>query len=125
MSGNSEGNIIQLQEEFEKDIQQEAAEMYQLIFKISRYFITQSRNCSIDELLTHNDPTYEEIAKETTSLAKFMESLADLGGWDEERMTLNVKQAAIYMSQMAMAIVNNNEDELKIARNHLESITFI
>lgn len=126
MSGNQlDNNVVDLQKNLEKSIEEMAIEMYQMVFKIAQHFIRQSKNYSIEELLTHDDPTYENIAKETKTIAKLMESLAELGGWNEERSSLNVKQAAIYMSQMAIAIVEVNEKDLKEARLHLEKITFI
>ena len=124
-SSSENGKVVNMQQQIQQDTEQNALEMYQIVFNIARHFIEQSKLYSIEELLEHNDPTYEEIAKNTKALAKLMESVADLGGWNEERIALNAKQSAIYMSQMAIAIVQNNENDLKIARSHLESITFI
>jgi hypothetical protein len=117
--------VVEFQKGMEKDIETYAAEMYQIVFKIARHFIQQSKLHSIDELLTHNDPTYEQIAHETKSLASIMEQIAAVGGWNEERIASNAKQAAIYMSEMAVAIINNKESDLEVAREHLEKISFI
>lgn len=99
--------------------------LYQVVFKVARHFIQQSKVHSIDVLLSHNDPTYEEIAEITKNLADLMQQLADVGGWNEERIAANAKQASLHMSEMATAIVNNDEDALELARNNLEKISFI
>ncbi|EIU6843974.1 TPA: hypothetical protein NJ528_001283 [Vibrio parahaemolyticus] len=100
-------------------------ELYEIIFKVSRHFLAQSKKHSIFELKEHNEPTYEQIASSARDLAGVMDMLADIGDWDESRMALNAKQASIHMSEMAEAIEKGCEDTLEIARERLEKLALL
>lgn len=104
---------------------EEVEKLYQMVFRVAKKFLDQSKRFTISQLQTHNDPSYEELAEAASQLAAVIDSLAKAGGWGEERISLNARQAALLMEQMALAIVNKSEDDLERAAADLEKMDFI
>ncbi|MCH1930318.1 hypothetical protein L9G16_09000 [Shewanella sp. A25] len=104
---------------------EETKTLYQLVFKTANYFLEQAKLFSIAELKEHNDPTYDELAKYAHKVAAIIGRLADLGEWEESRIALNARQAALYMESMAIAISLENADALEEATSKLDAMTFI
>lgn len=104
---------------------EEVLSLYQDVFKVANHFLVQSKAFTIQELAEHNEPTYGEVAKLAEQLAMIITQLASAGGWESERIALNAKQAALHMSEMALAITENNTDALAESRAKLTKITFI
>lgn len=102
-----------------------ALELYQEIFKTARFFLNQTDLHTIHELHEHNDPTYDDIAKSARGLSMLMETIAANFGWDQERIALNAKQAALVMSSMALAITEKDQEGLMKAKTELEQFSFI
>lgn len=100
-------------------------DLYQLVFKVAKHFLDQSKAFTIGDLCKHNDPTYDEIARNATVLASLISKMASLGGWDEERIALNAKQAALLMEQMASAISKQDDKALSSAAEQLGKMSFI
>ena len=101
-------------------------EIYQHLFKTANHILEQSKLFTITELAEHDDPTYEEVAKIANRLAVIISQLADdAGDWASERIALNAKQAALHMAEMASAISEKNIEDLDLAREKLDQLTFI
>lgn len=103
----------------------EVQKLYYSVFKVAKHFLDQSKMFTIDQLHQHNDPTYDEVASLANNLASIISHLASSGGWDEERIALNARQAALFMEQMALAISKKDQDCLFEAAKKLESMDFI
>lgn len=99
--------------------------LYYSVFKVAKHFLDQSKRFTIDQLHLHNDPTYDEVANLANNLASIITSLASSGGWDEERIALNARQAALFMEQMALAISKKDAESLSDAAQKLEKMDFI
>ena len=101
-------------------------EIYQYLFKTANHILEQSNLFTISELAQHNDPTYEEVAKIANYLAGIISQFAeDAGDWSSERIALNARQAALHIAEMASAISERNIENLNLARNRLDQLTFI
>lgn len=100
-------------------------ELYNEVFKIARHFLKQAESHDIFTLNQHNDPTYEQIAQSAELLATFMEAIATDGGFNEVRISLNAKQAALFMKRLALAITEENQEKLDEAKSQLASLNFI
>lgn len=98
---------------------------YQLVFKVAKHFLDQSKRFTIAELQTHNDPTYKELAEAARELAGVIEAVAHSGGWAQDRISLNARQAALLMEQMAIAIAKEDEGMLERAASDLDRMPFI
>lgn len=106
-------------------VENQLKDFYQRLFKVAKHFLDQSRMFTIEELQQHNDPTYDDLATFAALVASTMENIADAGGWTEERIALNAKQAALIMKEMAEAISNKNQENLRDAANRLEQMAFV
>ncbi|MBY5979199.1 hypothetical protein [Ferrimonas balearica] len=104
---------------------EEIEKLYQLLYKVATHFVEQSRMFSIAELQKHDEPTYEQIAIAAKELASLLESLATIGTWDEERIALNARQAALHMFEMAVAITADDQARLAEATDKLDNMPFI
>jgi hypothetical protein len=109
-----------------KEVEQEDVEkLYQSVFKVAKHFLNQSKRFTIHELAMHNEPTYDEVAKLANNLAAIIGVTASTGGWEEERIALNARQAALFMEQMALAISAKDDKALYEAADKLEKMDFI
>lgn len=99
--------------------------LYHAVFRVAKHFLDQSKRFTIAELKQHDEPTYEEVAQLARELAALIGALAATGGWDEERVALNARQAATHMEQMAIAIVLQDSEKLASAASSLEKMDFI
>ncbi|ODP98936.1 hypothetical protein [Salinivibrio sp. SS2] len=106
-------------------MEEQLLEFYQRLFQVAKKFLDQSKLFTVQQLSCHDDPTFEDLAKYADMMAKTMETIADVGGWNEERISLNAKQAALTMKEMAIAIAQHDQDALTDAADRLEKITFI
>lgn len=104
---------------------EEVQTLYLSVFKVAKHFLSQSKAFTISELCQHNDPTYDEVANIARILASLISHIASNGGWDEERIALNARQAALLMEQMALAISKQDDKALKEAASQLEQMSFI
>ena len=102
-----------------------ALDLYDQIFKTAQYFLEQTDEYSINILQQHDEPTYSNVAKASKTLAKILEAIAVTGGWDEERMALNARQAALFMEQMALAIEEQNQEMLDEYTKKLSGMAFL
>jgi hypothetical protein len=100
-------------------------ELYQLVFKVSKHFLEQMIAYKVEELAEHNEPTYDELAMHAKRVAEVMTVFAAHSNWSGERVALNAKQAALYMEQMALAISDQNQEELDKAADNLKAMDFI
>ncbi|EJH6266986.1 hypothetical protein AB3A00_003291 [Vibrio cholerae] len=98
---------------------------YQRLFKVAKHFLDKSKLFTVQELSQHNDPTFEELAKYAGMMAATMETIANVGGWSEERITINAQQAALIMKEMALAIAAHDQEALTQASDRLEQMSFI
>lgn len=103
----------------------EIQKLYYSVFKVAKHFLDQSKMFTIDQLHQHNDPTYDEVAELASHLATIIGYLASTGGWEEERIALNARQAALFMEQMALAITKKDDEALFAAAKDLENMDFI
>ncbi|OXS02405.1 hypothetical protein [Shewanella algae] len=99
--------------------------LYQSVFQIANRFLNQAHIFSIAELKAHNDPTYDELAKFAHKVAQILAKLAEIGEWDEERIALNARQAALHMEEMAIAINKEDKEKLDAAAAKLADMPFI
>ncbi|MFV0597648.1 hypothetical protein [Shewanella sp.] len=99
-------------------------QLYQTVFKVANHFLTQASMFTIAELDEHN-PSYEELAKIARLLAGNIQSLAQMGQWEEERIALNALQAARLMERIAQAITKRSEEDLTVALDELNAMPFI
>ena len=100
--------------------------LYQAIFKVAKHFIEQSKANSIIELKEHNEPTYAELAQIAKDIASILEAISEIeDNWDNQRLALNSKQAALYMEQMALAINNDDQQSLDSELNNLEKLALM
>lgn len=100
-------------------------ELYNEVFKIARHFLKQTDSHDIFTLNQHNNPTYEKIAQSAEFLAALMEAIAMDGGFNEVRISLNAKQAALFMKSLALAITEEDQEKLDEAKNQLANLNFI
>ncbi|MGL4225437.1 MAG: hypothetical protein ACRCSE_09990 [Vibrio sp.] len=98
---------------------------YQRLFRVAKHFLDQSKLFAVQELSQHNDPTFEELAKYAGMMATTMETIASVGGWSEERIAINARQAALVMREMALAISAHDQEALTQASDRLEQMSFI
>ncbi|KMV29062.1 hypothetical protein AB733_19995 [Photobacterium swingsii] len=99
--------------------------LYQRVFKVAKHFLDQSKLFTVQELSQHNEPTYEQFAEYANLMASTIGAIAEAGGWDEERISLNARQAALLMEKMALCIANHDQDGLKAAEHDLEKMSFV
>lgn len=100
-------------------------ELYHLVFKVAKHFIEQFEMFTIEELAEHDEPTYEVVAERAKRTAEIISIFAAHSDWSGERIALNAKQAALHMEQMALAIAEENEEDLAQAAKYLNAMTFI
>ncbi|MFM5404086.1 hypothetical protein ACET89_16955 [Aeromonas veronii] len=98
--------------------------LYQTIFKVAQYFLTQAKFYTIEQLREF-DPSFDEVAKHARLLASNLTTLGAMGAWDEERIALNAQQACLLMERIALAITKGTEDKLQEAVSELDRMTFI
>ena len=98
---------------------------YQRLFKVAKHFIDQSKLFTVDALSNENNPTYASLAEFALMMASTIETIASVGGWDEERIAINAKQAALIMKEMALSISSHNQEMLTDSANRLEKMSFI
>ncbi|MGO3443276.1 MAG: hypothetical protein ACTINA_07165 [Pseudoalteromonas distincta] len=103
----------------------EIQNLYQLVFKVAKHFLEQFELFSIQELAEHDEPTYEEVAKRAKRLAEIISVFAEHGDWNNERVVLNAKQAALHMERMALAISEKKNEDLAQAAQSLQKMDFI
>ncbi len=103
----------------------EIQRLYQLVFKVANRFLEQFESFSIQELAEHNEPTYEFVAKQANRIAAIISMIAADGDWSGERVALNARQAALHMEKMALAITQNNKEDLQQAAECLQKMDFI
>jgi len=106
-------------------MEEEIQKLYHEVFKVAKHFLDQSVSFTIQELNGHNEPTYQEVADLANMLAGVINSLASSGGWNEDRIALNARQAALHMEQMALCIVNEDDTGLDVARKQLDAMDFV
>src|SRR5690606_3397799 len=80
------------------------AELHMMVTRTGNHFLKQVSSYAIDDLKLHNDPTYEDIAKDARFLASVLKNISSLGVYSEERLADNALQAALFMERMARAI---------------------
>lgn len=107
---------------FTKDPAIEVMQLHYLVLKVANYFLHQVSNYSITELKDHNDPTYDDVAKDSRVVASTLRAIASSGVYSEERLAENAQQAALYMEMMAVAIKMNDQEALDRAANDLEKM---
>jgi hypothetical protein len=100
-------------------------ELYQLVFSVAKHFLEQFELFAIEELAEHDEPTYAEVAKRAKRLAEIISMFAEHTDWSGARIALNAKQAALFMEQMALAISEQNNEELDKAAKNLKAMSFI
>lgn len=103
----------------------EIQQLYRLVFKVSKHFIEQYNDFEIHELAGHDEPTYEELAKRAKRTAEIISIFAAHSDWSGERIALNARQAALHMQQMAVAITENNQEDLAEAARLLNAMDLI
>lgn len=99
--------------------------LYQRVFKVAKHFLDQSKLFTVEELSQHNDPTYDQFADYARLMASTIDAIAEAGGWEEERISLNARQAALVMEQMALSIAKHDQEGLKTAGHELEKMSFV
>lgn len=105
---------------------EQVGSLYQAIFKVAKHFIEQSKANSIIELREHDEPTYAELAMLAKDVASILEAIANIeDDWDNQRLALNSKQAALHMEQMALAINNDDQTALQEELEKLEKLALI
>ncbi|MFL9782815.1 hypothetical protein BCV35_013575 [Vibrio cyclitrophicus] len=100
-------------------------EFYQRLFRVAKRFLDQSKLFTVQELSDHNEPTYDDLARYAEMMSSTMETIAVVGGWNEERITINAQQAALIMKEMALAISAHDQEALTDAADRLERMSFI
>ncbi|WP_278403794.1 hypothetical protein [Pseudoalteromonas ruthenica] len=106
-------------------MEEQIQKMYRLVFGVAKHFLEQFQLFTIEELAEHDEPTYAEIAGRAKRLAEIMTVFAEHGDWSSERVALNAKQAALHMERMALAISEENNEELEQAAQCLQKMDFI
>lgn len=104
---------------------EELQKLYRQVFRVAKSFLDQSKLFTVEELCEHNDPTYDQVAEYAKLMASTIGAIAEAGGWDEERISLNARQAALIMERMALCIVAQDQKGLTVAAEDLEKMTFI
>lgn len=105
---------------FAKDPDIGVVELHYLVLRVANYFLQQVSNYSITELSAHNDPTYDDVAKQSRVIASTLRAISSNGVYSEERLAINAQQAAVFMETMALAIRNEDQDELDRAAKDLK-----
>lgn len=98
--------------------------LYQKLFVVANQFLKMADMMSIQELRDHHDPSVDSIAKLATMLSAIMNELTD-DDYDDQRISINAAQCALYMKQIAIAVREDNEELLNKAVKDLEGLDLI
>lgn len=100
----------------------EVVELHYLVVQVANYFLKQVSRFSIEELQEHDDPTYEDVARDSRLIAKVLKEISAIGIYSEERLAENALQAALFMERMAIAISSEDQSALDAASNDLQKM---